>query len=73
MPSATSVDSRLRTWRKRHDLTLEEVAGLSGLSIAMLSRVERGERNLAPLTKVQFARRVGASVGDLFEVQELTT
>ena len=71
MPPDTQTESKFRSWRKRHDLTLEDVAGLSGLSVAMLSRVERGQRKLAPLTKVKVARRLGATVGDLFEVEPI--
>jgi transcriptional regulator with XRE-family HTH domain len=68
---ATGLRNRLRLWRATEGLTLDEVSGLTGLSVAMLSRVERGERDLAPLTKVKVARRLGVSVGDLFEVDRL--
>lgn len=60
--------SRLRHWRMSTGLRLSDVGDLSGISVAMLSRVERGERELAPLTKVKLARRLGVSVRDLFEV-----
>ena len=59
--------TRLQTWREAHGLTLEDVAGLTGYSVAFLSRVERGQRNLRPLDRVRMARSAGASVGDLFE------
>lgn len=65
------LKNRLRLWRARHSLTLDEVAGLTGLSPAMLSRAERGQRQFAPLTKVHIARCLGTSVSDLFEVEEL--
>jgi transcriptional regulator with XRE-family HTH domain len=68
---ATGLRNRLRLWRATEGLTLDEVSGLTGLSVAMLSRVERGQRDLAPLTKVKVARRLGVSVGDLFEVDRL--
>lgn len=63
--------SRLREWRVGRGYLLEDLAGLSGLSIAMLSRVERGERQLKPETKIRLARAVGARVADLFEAEEL--
>lgn len=66
-----ALSNRLRLWRLDHGLTLEEVAGLTGLNVGFLSRVERGERGVAPLTKVQLARRLGAPVQDLFEVEPL--
>jgi transcriptional regulator with XRE-family HTH domain len=59
----------LRRWRKQHDLTVEEVADLVGLSPAMVSRVGRGERSLAPLTKVRVARRLGVSVRLIFPIE----
>jgi transcriptional regulator with XRE-family HTH domain len=49
-----------------NDLTIEELAGLTGLSAAMCSLVERNKRRLAPLTKIRFARRLGVPVGELF-------
>lgn len=58
----------LRRWRAEHGLTLDEVAGLTGYSKAYLSRLERGERCPAPLTKVAVARRLGAPIEDLFDV-----
>jgi transcriptional regulator with XRE-family HTH domain len=63
--------SRFRNWRQTEGLTLAEVSGLTGLSIAMLSLVERGRRQLLPRTKVLVARRLGAPLGELFEVDEL--
>jgi transcriptional regulator with XRE-family HTH domain len=48
------------------------MADLTGLSKSMLSRVERGERELAPMTKVRVARRLGVRVSDLFTVEEIS-
>lgn len=64
----TCLKNRLRLWRANAGLTLEEVADLTGLSPAMLSLVERGDRNLAPMTKVRVARCLGVKVRDLFDV-----
>lgn len=74
MEQTTPAESsnRLREWRASLGLSLVEVSGLSGLSVAYLSRVERGERELAPLTKVKLARRLGVSVRELFDVAPLT-
>ena len=63
--------NRLRLWRAENGLTLGEIADLTGLSIPMLSLVERGKRELAPMTKVRVARRLGTSVSALFDVEEL--
>lgn len=61
--------TRLWHWRTKNELTLAEVAGLTGLSESMLCRVENGERELAPLTKVKVARRLGVPVRALFDLE----
>lgn len=63
------LKNRLRRWRANAGLTLEEVSDLTGLSPAMLSLVERGERQLAPMTRVRVARCLGVKVRDLFDVE----
>lgn len=61
--------SPLRQWRIGADLTLDDLEDLTGISKAMWSRVERGERTMAPLTRVRVARRLGVRVRDLFPVE----
>jgi transcriptional regulator with XRE-family HTH domain len=39
-----AVGPRLRALRRQHGATLEQVAGLTGLSISTLSRIESGQR-----------------------------
>ncbi len=63
--------SRMRAWRLSQGLTLEEVSDLTGVSMAMLSRAERGRRQLKPMRQVEIARRLGARVRDLFPVQAM--
>ena len=58
----------LRQWRIEAGWTLDELAGVTGYSTAMLSRVERGERTLSAQSKVLVARRLGVSVAELFPV-----
>lgn len=54
MPAeSATLNNRLRLWRAEAGLTLEEVADLTGVSAAMLSRAERAEREMAPLTRVE--------------------
>ncbi len=69
--SAIAVN-RLRHWRLQLGYSLEEVSDLSGLSIAMLSRVERGERRLSPKARVTIARRLGVPIRELFDVEDRT-
>lgn len=59
----------MKNWRTRNGLSQSDVADLTGLSVAMVSRVESGSRRLAPLTKVAVARRLGCRVRDLFPVE----
>lgn len=68
--STDTLTNGLRLWRARQGLTIEEVADLAGLSPAMISRVERGERRLAPLTRARVARCLGVSIRELFAVDE---
>lgn len=53
------VGARLRLLRKQRGETLEQVADATGLSIAMLSRVERGERLPSPDTAEALAAYFG--------------
>jgi transcriptional regulator with XRE-family HTH domain len=61
--------SRLRLWRQREGYTLDEVAGLTGYSESMISRLETGDRNPSRRTRVQIARCLGVHVSDLFEAE----
>lgn len=61
----------LRKWRVANNLSLEEVADLVGLSAAMLSRAERGQRNFKPMTRVRIARRLGVPVRKIFDVERI--
>lgn len=63
--------TKLRAWRTAQGYSLDEVAGLTGLSAPMLSRVETGKRHLAPRTRVVVARRLGVRLSDLFEVEPI--
>ncbi len=58
----------LRRWRHKSGLSLEEVADLTGLSPAMLSRLERGQRNPSLATKLAVARGLGVRIRTLFPV-----
>jgi transcriptional regulator with XRE-family HTH domain len=60
----------LRAWREDRGWTLDEVSGLTGVSVSYLSLAERGQREVAPATRVQIARGVGARVADLFPVND---
>jgi transcriptional regulator with XRE-family HTH domain len=63
--------TKLLSWRIGRGWTQDEVADLVGLSKAYISRLERGERCATPSTKVEIARRLGAPVSELFDVEPL--
>lgn len=67
MKTTPTSTTRLAAWRKKHNLTLAECAGLSGFSAPYLSRVERGQRNLSALGKVRLARALDVPIADLFD------
>ena len=69
-PVTTANLCRLLEWRHRHQLSLKDVSALVGLSEAMLNLVERGKRNLSPLSRVRLARALGLSVDVLFATPE---
>ena len=58
--------SRLRAWRTGQKLTLQEVADLTGYSMGMLSRVERGLIRPSRNAKVKIARSLGVRISELF-------
>jgi transcriptional regulator with XRE-family HTH domain len=51
------LKNRLQAWRIANGLTLQDISDLTGLSVPMLSRLERGERQPHPVTKIKIARR----------------
>ncbi len=56
---------RLRTLRHMRRETLEQVSEATGLSVAMLSRVERGERLPSPESVESLAKHFGLPVEEL--------
>ncbi len=63
--------TKLLEWRQRRGYSLLEVSDLTGLSTTTVNLAERGLREISADTKVKFARRVGASVAELFELDPL--
>jgi transcriptional regulator with XRE-family HTH domain len=58
--------NRLRQWRQARGWSLREVAALTGFTAAMLSLVERHERDLSPASKICVARALGVPLEVLF-------
>lgn len=63
------LNSELAAWRRSRGLTLREVSDLTGVSVSMLSRVERGEREMSPITKLHLSRRLGIRERDVFDLK----
>lgn len=56
--------------RREKGLTLEELAGRSGVSRAMLSKVERGEKNPTLVVAAKLAEGLGVPLSRLLGVEE---
>lgn len=56
----------LRAWREANGISLGELADVTGYSVPMLSRVERGQRHLSALARIRLARALGVRVRELF-------
>lgn len=57
--------NRIREIRKAQHMTLAEVSGRIGVSIAYLSDIERGNRHGSEITRKRIADVLGVSVSDL--------
>jgi len=64
-PAGRAFGDRVRRLREQADLTLEQVAKLSGVSRAMLSKVERGEKSPTIGVAKHIAHGLGVSFSAL--------
>jgi DNA-binding NtrC family response regulator len=62
-----SVGARMRTERKRQELTLKQVARRTGLSVSLLSQIERAESAASVSSLFKIASALGLSLEQLFE------
>lgn len=70
-PSIASLDfSIVRTLRKREGLTLEELSQRAGLSISVLSKLERNQNLVELETLYRLARAFNLSASDLLSLAE---
>lgn len=71
-PDATLIElgQRIRTFRRRRGLRLEDVALRAGLSKSLLSMVERGRVNSTVATLVGIAHALRVPIADLFDGQD---
>ncbi|MDX1946779.1 MAG: XRE family transcriptional regulator [Pirellulaceae bacterium] len=66
-PLGQLVCERVRAMRKSKNLTLEQLASLSGVSRSMLSQIERGEANPTLGVVFRIAQAFGMKLGDLVD------
>jgi transcriptional regulator with XRE-family HTH domain len=56
----------LRRWRLKQGFSGYELADLAGISTAMVSMIETGEREPGSATKVRIARALGVRVREIW-------
>jgi len=66
-PDAPDIGANVRQRRQRQGLSLEGLAQASGVSVAMLSEVERGVKNPTVRLAYQIARALGCSLTELLD------
>ena len=68
--SSGRLGGRVRDLRKDRGLTLDELAAASGVSRAMISKLERGEKNPTLVIAARLAEGLGVSLSRLAGVEE---
>ena len=58
---------RIRFFRKKHDISQEELAHLSTLDRSYIGGVERGERNISLINIFKIANALNISLNHLFD------
>jgi len=68
--SSGRLGERLRALRRERGMTLEVLAGRSGVSRAMISKLERGEKNPTLVVAAKVAEGLEVSLSQLVGVEE---
>lgn len=68
--SSERFGPRVRELRRERGLTLEELAGRSGVSRAMISKLERGEKNPTLVVAAKVAEGLGITLSQLMGIEE---
>ncbi|MCZ6829801.1 MAG: XRE family transcriptional regulator [Gammaproteobacteria bacterium] len=66
-PASQVLCSRVTELRKKHKLTLDQLAAASGVSRSMLSQIERGRANPTLAVTFRIAQAFGISIGELVD------
>ena len=62
-----ALGNRVIELRKKHKLTLDQLASTSGVSRSMLSQIERGQANPTLTVTFRIAQAFGMSIGELVD------
>lgn len=68
--SSGRLGARVKDLRRERGFTLDELAGRSGVSRAMISKLERGEKNPTLVIAARLAEGLGVSLSRLAGVEE---
>src|SRR5215218_6618567 len=68
--SSGRLGGRVRRLRRRRGLTLDELAGVSGVSRAMISKLERGEKNPTLVVAAKLAEGLGVTLSTLAGMEQ---
>ena len=68
--SSERLGARMRELRGRLGLTLDALAGRSGVSRAMISKLERGEKNPTLVVAAKLAEGLGVTLSQLVGIEE---
>ena len=68
--SSGRLGGRVKDLRRERGLTLDELAGRSGVSRAMISKLERGEKNPTLVVAARLAEGLGVTLSRLAGVEE---
>jgi len=66
-PASRVLCERVAELRKRHNLTLDQLAASSGVSRSMLSQIERGQANPTLAVTYRIAQAFGITIGELVD------
>ena len=64
------LGARVRELRRERNLTLDELAGVSGVSRAMISKLERGEKNPTIVVAAKLAEGLGITLSTLAGMEQ---
>jgi transcriptional regulator with XRE-family HTH domain len=64
------LGARVKELRRRRGLTLEDLAERAGVSRAMISKIERGEKNPTLVVAAKVAKGFGVTISELLGVEE---